>query len=659
MRSEYLYSTSLSDTVTIESVSSSGTTLTMPDIAGLSIGQKITVVGGNGEITLGTTITAINTIIDPLTLLYSITISAAPTIALTGATVEFTILPITTNGAAGINPSLAQKSSRNSIIKNFFSSSFLTETNVSKLNSTQTGTIQSSALVFNGPAFDIASKPRDFVSYVWKKLDGAYKYFGTRVRIIGNIESAANNLQTPVGSSTYYNVPTSDPTKNISLGGGSGGVCIADPNTNNGYYFEIAALTSTNIDSFLNKDANGNATISLNNILFYKIKKDSTTGEAIPVKLWGGIGNIIVDGGDFAGQYRVANETNPTVYDLAIEYIDINATTRKFFLYINNRLVQTVIDYSPIPITGNTMGVFVRGNTRCMFENVYALSKNYSSNSSFDTQLPISSVFGDDDGSINANESLNKYALSGVIQKTYINGISSVTPPAYSLYYDEFGTIMRECAYFNIKYDKAYPALFAKLSPTYNRLKSYVTSGFYAGSYGAEFLIFNATDSALNLDETTGNYLRIQGVTFTQDSVNKITVDDYYQKRGNLSNPELLSNNIVYNPYRYINEYDKIQTSRNEYGKNQFTLESPYIQNRDTAEELLGWLIEKNLRPRKAIGINIFPIPTLQIGDLVQINYKTDGIDNIAPFNTKFVVYNIEYTKSVEGPNMSVYLSEV
>ena len=68
---------------------------------------------------------------------------------------------------------------------------------------------------------------------------------------------------------------------------------------------------------------------------------------------------------------------------------------------------------------------------------------------------------------------------------------------------------MRECAYFDVRYDRAYPALYARLAPTLNRLKTYSSSGFYAGAYGADFLVFNCTDSLINLDPTTGNFLRI------------------------------------------------------------------------------------------------------------------------------------------------------
>jgi hypothetical protein len=84
-----------------------------------------------------------------------------------------------------------------------------------------------------------------------------------------------------------------------------------------------------------------------------------------------------------------------------------------------------------------------------------------------------------------------------------------------------------------------------------------------------------------------------------------------------------------------------------------------YIQDSDTAENLLGWLVTKHLRPKKAVGVEIFATPTLQLGDIVTINYKNDGIDVISDEETKFIIYNIEYGRSVEGPRMVLYLSEV
>ena len=571
------------------------------------------------------------------------------------------IPPTTTTGNAGVSKTIAEKTQRNGIIRNFLSSRYSNETNISSLKTTQSGTIQSSALVMTGPDFESGAAPRNFVSYVHKKLDGAYKHYGTRVRILGKVESAGDRSQSVVGGMSYFNVATLDPTETITVGGGSAGINLVNPESNIGYYFEIAALTSSNIESLLQKTENGQATVSIENILFYKVKKDSGSGtKAIPIRLWGGIGNIIVDDGNFVGQYRFTGDENPTVYDLAIEYVDVNPTRRDFYLYINQVLVQRVVDNDPIPLVNQSVGLFVRGASKAMFENIYALSKNYATNTVFDVNTPIGSVFGDSDNQINATEALSRYAMSGAIQSTYLSGIKPNTVPDYAMYFEEFGTIFRECAYFNIKYDRAYPALFAKIAPTFNRVKGYTVSGFTADSYGAEFLVFNNTDTILNLDEKTGNYLRILGIAFTQDTTNALTVDDYLKRRGNLSDPELKGPDVIQSPFKFIEQYEKVKQSRILYGKNDFSLDSLYIQDQDAAEDILGWIIEKNIRPRKSVGLKIFSMPILQLGDIVNINYKdNDGIDLVSPETTKYVVYNINYNKSVGGPEMTVYLSEV
>jgi hypothetical protein len=293
-----------------------------------------------------------------------------------------------------------------------------------------------------------------------------------------------------------------------------------------------------------------------------------------------------------------------------------------------------------------------------MFENLYAISENYSQNTVSTVVDNISKTFGD--SQINLNDSFRKYAVSGAVQSTYLSGISSQQSPKYNMYFDEFGTIMRECAYFDIRYDRSYPALYAQLSPTFNRIKGYTTSGFQADSYGAEFLIFNATDKALALDETTGNFLRIQGITFTQNTTHELSVDEYFKKRSNFSDPELKGNEVLVSPLVESVKYDEIRQSRMTYGKNEFSIESPYIQTQDDAESLMGWLLSKLIKPKKSIGVDIFATPTIQLGDIVSINYKdSSGLDLVTPTSSRFVAYNIEYSRNTSGPSMIVYLAEV
>jgi hypothetical protein len=716
-------------------------------------------------------------------------------------------------GKAGVNKPLATRSSRSGLIKNFLGFSYNEEDSRKNKLSSSSETVQSSALSFNGPAFSAQESPIDFISYVSKPLEGSFKHFGTRMRVIGKIENNNKSVQTAAGATTYYNVTNKSSDSSPTVSGGGGGIAaLLNPETNSGYYFEIAALSESNVDKYATADG-------VSNVFFYKlmenqsydhrvtsnlvgsyssnqlssatnlslglsidgvktgdrvlltnqknpvtnvpkpeengyysvtsaggsnipitvtgpksftvpiltnntlpayvsggsvieylskekgvaisgITKDAliityttaenhglSTGdfavvsgvnpanyniaqpskwvltkdeEAIPVKLWSGLSTIVVDNGNFAGQARVVAEEIATVYDLALEYEDFASGVRRFYLYLNDSQIATVDDPNPITplINANNVGLFVRGSSSCMFENVYALSNNYSKNSNFALEPVANSVFTNKTN-INASESFRKYAINGIVQPTYLSGISASEGPKYKIFYEEFGTIMREAAYFNIKYDKAYPALYAMISPNVNNVRGYTVSGFFAGAYGAEFLIFNATDTFLFMDETVGNYLRIQGITFTQDSKHELTVDEYFNKRSDFSDPIIREDNTILSPNKQKELFDDIKNSRITYGKNEFSIDSSYIQSNDDATNLMEWLISKIMKPRKSVGVSIFANPTIQLGDLVSIDYsKKDATLFIDP-SKKFVVYSIEYKKDGQGPNMTVYLSEV
>ncbi|NDB61502.1 hypothetical protein EB001_24135, partial [bacterium] len=233
---------------------------------------------------------------------------------------------LVTNIAAGPNNARAKETIRNGIIKNFLSYSYINESENNTNRSTQAGSIQSSALVMSGPSFSTTEAPLDFLSYQYKALDNKYKHFGTRMRIIGNLEFNETREQVPVNAAAYYVLSGSKPNDQLNIRGGSGGIAVMlNPDTNVGYYFEIVALTEKNVKSY-SADVD-----NLHNVIFYKVYADST-GKAIPVKLWGGLTNIIVDDGKFTGQARMVSEEKTTVYDLAVEYQDVG-NIRRFYLY--------------------------------------------------------------------------------------------------------------------------------------------------------------------------------------------------------------------------------------------------------------------------------------------------------------------------------------
>lgn len=560
----------------------------------------------------------------------------------------------TTTGAAGITTNatnLATKSAKiEETIKNVLYQSPKEnefEGVKSETKAERGGNVQASALIFSGPSQKDLSikkiKPKNMITYIPKQLDENYAHFGTRLRIVGNpVKGKKNEINQNVDNSIeLYN--------GLKMRGGSAGISfMLDKTTNNGYYFEIAALS---YDGTTNTDV-------LDNVFFYKIKKDSASSDAIPVKLYSGQATILVDQAEFVGQSRTMSEENPTVYDLAVEYESRGSKWKRFYLYLNNCLIAVIDDKDALPVKKN-MALFTRGSTKALFENVYAIRGRYERNpNKIISAPPVQSRTIFDDDSISFTEGFSKYGISSMIQKTFLSSIGGYGSE-HNLYFDEFGTIMREAAYFNIKYDKAYPALTAKMSPTISSFKGYSVSGFIPTAYGAEFMVFNCTDTVLMIGTNTGNYLRIQGVTLTDEVSSTLTVDDYYNKKADFSNPTFSGTKLE--TIDLYNQYVDIKNSRTTYGVKQFDITAKYIQDQDVATELMGWLISKISKPRKAVGVDVFGLPYVQLGDIVTVDYvDEDSVSQISlTSDSRYVVYSSEYSYSENGPQQIIYLSEV
>lgn len=434
---------------------------------------------------------------------------------------------------------------------------------------------------------------------------------------------------------------------------------MIDQSDGSGYYFEIVALDIQNLESYYENSAEGQGE-KIHNVLFYKVKTgyeggNSENKKAIPQKLWGGLAKISVDSGLFVGQNRLVADEISSVYDLAVEYKDLANGSRQFYLYINNNLVKIVEDNDPLPIKTN-MAPFVRGSSYCMFENLYAMEYLVAKDSGESLYTSSNAIV---DNGISVAESLRKYALSGIIQSTYLSNINTdFGASEFKVYFEEFGTIMRECYHFEIKYDQAFPAFYSQIATTFSSDKGFTVSGYYGGPYEAEFLIFNASDKAISLDETTGNYLRILGVTFTQETTNTLSVDDYFNKRSNMSDPIYTGGEIV-SPLEEIQRYNRIKASRATSGTKEFSLDSLYIQSENQAAELMSWLVDKTMRERRQIVIKCFPMPNLQLGDIVTIDYVMPDNKRYVDETKRFVVSEISYSHSGEDISQIIRVVEV
>jgi hypothetical protein len=541
--------------------------------------------------------------------------------------------------------------------------------------------IQSSALILNGPypvpaltkdpnniLPDLsATIDKDLVNYVYKDLGGDYRHVGTRMRIIGKRKD--DKSQSALNSMDLFKIDKSVGNLNLtSLSGGAGGIgYMVDPDTNSGYYLEIASM-SEDILKYYGSTASAAAvsgSVSLNkvleNIIFYKVERTpystqipGKTNIAVPKKLFGSLARILVDEGKFVGSDRLTSQDIP-VYDLSLDAEIIKQdsviTSIHFSIYLNNMLIGKVTDNNPLqaPSSGLKACLFTRGSSKCMFENIYAL-KN-----SEEKDVPVEAKIRN----VISAESLRKYSLPGMIQKTYLSSISAEKKPSIDFYFEEFGTILRECAYFNIKYDQAYPALIAKVVPPFTIEKSYQISGFLPGSYGAEFLIFNTTDKAIDLSESSSNRIMIQGITFTQNISNVLTVDDYFKELSNFSDPVITSNSLIVSPGRSEKIYENLKNSRSVYGNKSFSLNSVYIQNADSAKDVMKWILDKTIRPRKVFEIDTFATAHVQLGDIIKINFDLPEGVKMVDENKKFVVISAQYGRSSSNVKSQLRVMEV
>jgi hypothetical protein len=576
-------------------------------------------------------------------------------------------------------------------IANFMKQSVRSEYNYSTSDQKAVGTIQSSALIIGGP-YPVpslsgtslsSSSDRDLLSYIYKDLGNNFAHVGTRMRIIGKQKD--DNNQTALNSSTYFtglSTSIGDSNSDLTeLSGGSGGIgYMIDENTNSGYYFEIAALSSDilsyfdgseyNSGSVSSASASGASTIQaqkvIENVIFYKVEnkpystqKAGKTNIAVPKKLWGSLARIIVDEGKFVGSDRLISQEMP-VYDLAIEAEILNNKIN-FFLYLNNNLIGSVTDNDPLPMpsTGLKTCLFTRASSKCMFDNIYALKNKAGNTQSLTAKTGNGSALSELTSDLSISESLRKYSLPAVVQATYLSSIGTESSPSIDYYFEEFGTILRECAYFNIKYDQAYPAIVAKIVPPFSSEKSYNISGFLPGSYGAEFLIFNSTDKAIDLSENSTNRLMIQGITFTQNISNVLTVDDYFKELSNFSDPVISSGNLIVSPERSDKIYDNIKNSRSIYGNKSFSIDSIYIQNEDSAKDVMKWILNKTIKPRKVFELDTFGTQHIQLGDLVKIDYDLPEGVKLVDSNKKFVVISATYGRSSSDVKSQLRLMEV
>ena len=165
---------------------------------------------------------------------------------------------------------------------------------------------------------------------------------------------------------------------------------------------------------------------------------------------------------------------------------------------------------------------------------------------------------------------------------------------------DEFGTVARELKKISVKYDArpGFPVLAsAGLSQYVEILGTRLTS------FGAEVYVLNNAGTFIPLDDSQFASFSIIGATVVQPGQN-----EYMDKT--------------------INEFTSPE---------QVTFESTWIQREEDAKALSDWIKTQWSKKQSVCELEIFSNPLISVGDLVTINYPSNGLDG----TQKFIVSNI------------------
>ena len=533
--------------------------------------------------------------------------------------------------------------------------------------------MRSSALTFSGPKGFGANK----VSKKIKRLKGdGYTLFGTRIGIVGN--TLNQESQSPFGSMVLGEFKmNSDDAEMQSVIGAGGGLMFGSSRlaggsleSNDGYYFEITALNS----SYSVSTENDVEQVVFSNVNFYKINSGTAvpatlSGGNVAVKLWSSYMDVRVTSGSQMARDRLMTDYN-VVYDLAVEVKEQTTTKgvlKTFYLYVNDMIVGIVEDmnaisgatgkvYHPLSYQDTEVGVFVRGSSTIQVEHIYAVGTNKFNDSPITIDQKV----------YKRPRSFRIFSPSAIWSTVALAG----GPENSWRYYEEFGSMARECRRIDATFDM-YPVLKSKIAKQPIFDKAYSVTHYTSDPYGASMMIWAQSDRSIRLTDDVA--LNIHGLTLADNAEQTLGIDDFLTGKTDGSH--------------YLKSYNdgirlrnKLLALRASGATEKVELDSIYIQNRDYAEKMFGWLVGFVGAEKSKILLSAFGVPHLQIGDIVTIDYdiplpveKKANKGEIAPNereynvdmisfednNKRFIVRQISINRTVDGPEYSLDLVEL
>jgi hypothetical protein len=183
---------------------------------------------------------------------------------------------------------------------------------------------------------------------------------------------------------------------------------------------------------------------------------------------------------------------------------------------------------------------------------------------------------------------------------------------------DEFGTVARELLKVNIKYDSR-PAFPIITSLGLNQFVELL--GYRLNSFGAEVYVLNNAGTFVPLDDSRFASFSVIGNTLVQSGQN-----EYIDKT--------------------INEFTVPE---------QVTFESVWIQKESDAKSLSDWIKTQWSKKQSVCELEIFSNPLISVGDIVTINYPSNGLDGTQKFMVSSINNSFDGGLSTKITTRSIY----
>lgn len=245
---------------------------------------------------------------------------------------------------------------------------------------------------------------------------------------------------------------------------------------------------------------------------------------------------------------------------------------------INNFKVTAVDSVNALPKTSN-IAVFSNSNST-FFDYVHAIPLNEKQYS----EGIISDQYSGRFGSTTLDFLYGEKLSSGFENSGIPSGIV-----------DEFGTVARELLKVNIKYDSR-PAFPIITSLGLNQFVELI--GYRLTSFGAEVYVLNNAGTFVPLDDSRFASFSVIGNTIVQSGQN-----EYLDKT--------------------INEFTVPE---------QVTFESIWIQREEDAKNLSKFIKNQWSKKQSVCELEVFSNPLISVGDIVTINYPSNGLNGTQKF---------------------------